>query len=50
MLARPEIFIGMEQTKFDAELKLTDEPTRKILGDQMKAFVDHITKVKKGFA
>ena len=50
VLARPEIFIGMEQTKFDAELKLTDEPTRKILGDQMKAFVDHITKVKKGFA
>ncbi len=50
VLARPEIFIGMEQTKFDAELKLTDEPTRKILGDQMKAFADHITKVKKGFA
>ena len=50
VLSRPEIFIGMEQTKFDAELKLTDEPTRKILGDQMKAFADHITKVKKGFA
>ena len=50
VLARPEIFIGMEQTKFDANLKLTDEPTRKILGDQMKAFADHITKVKKGFA
>lgn len=50
VLARPEIFIGMVQTKFDADLKLTDEPTRKFLGDQMKAFSDHIAKVKKGFS
>lgn len=49
-LNRPEIFIGMAQTKFNADLKLTDEATRKIMGDQMTAFHDWITRVKKGFA
>lgn len=49
-LNRPEIFIGMAQTKFDADLKLVDEPTRKIMTDQMVAFHDWITRMKKGFA
>ncbi len=50
LLGKPEIFIGMAQTKFDAEFKLADEATRKILGDQMKALADFTAKVKKGFA
>lgn len=38
ILNKPEVFIGLAQTKFDASGKLTDEPTRKILGEQMVAF------------
>lgn len=38
VLTRPEIFISLAHTKFDASGKLTDEATRKILGDQMLAF------------
>lgn len=37
VLVKPEIFINVAHTKFDAEGKLTDEPTRKALGDQMLA-------------
>ncbi len=48
VLLRPEIFIGAAQTKFNAELKLTDEPARKILGEQMIAFRDWIRKMTGG--
>jgi chromate reductase len=49
-LNKPEIFIGMAQTKFDATSgKLTDEATRKILGEQMIAFRDHIAWVKRAY-
>jgi chromate reductase, NAD(P)H dehydrogenase (quinone) len=46
-LIKPEIFIGTAQNKFDANGKLTDEPTRKILGDQMIAFRDWIARLKR---
>jgi chromate reductase len=36
---KPEVMIGQAQTKFDADLNLTDEPTRKILGDLVTALV-----------
>ncbi|MFM9882243.1 MAG: NADPH-dependent FMN reductase [Burkholderiales bacterium] len=49
-LNKPEIFIGVAQTKFDAAGKLNDEPTRKIIGEQMAAFRDHIQFVKRGYA
>jgi chromate reductase len=49
-LRKPEVFIGMVQSKFDAEGRLTDEPTRKFLTDQMLAFQDWITRMKRAFA
>ncbi len=49
-LNKPEIFIGGAQNKFDAAGKLNDEPTRKIMGEQMVAFRDHIEWVKRGNA
>jgi chromate reductase len=38
VLAKPEVFIGMAATKFDAEGRCTDETTRKFVGDHMQAF------------
>ena len=49
-LRKPEIFIGMAQNKFDPEGRLTDEPTRKIMTEQMGAFRDWIGRVKRAFA
>lgn len=37
VLVKPEIFIGVAQHKFDASGELTDETTRKYIGEQMKA-------------
>lgn len=48
-LRKPEIFIGMVQNKIDAEGKLLDEPTRKIMTEQMAAFRDWIGRVKRAF-
>jgi chromate reductase, NAD(P)H dehydrogenase (quinone) len=45
-LVKPEVFIGNSPSKF-AEGKLTDETTRKFLSDQMVAFEDWITRVKR---
>jgi chromate reductase len=47
LLVRPEVFIGNEASKFDANGKLSDETTRKFLGDQMLAFRDWILRVRK---
>jgi chromate reductase len=47
LLVRPEVFIGNEASKFDAEGRLTDETTRKFLTDQLLAFRDWIQRVKK---
>ena len=43
----PEIFVSMAQNKFDKDtLKLTDEPTRKIVAQQLEAFAKYIERVK----
>ena len=38
-LNKPEIFITQAQTKFDAEGKLTDQPTRDLLGQMVLSLV-----------
>jgi chromate reductase, NAD(P)H dehydrogenase (quinone) len=43
----PEIFVGSAQTKFDEKtLELKDEPTKKILAQQLAAFAKFIDRVK----
>lgn len=45
VLPRPEVFIGLAQTKFDAQGKLTDETTRKFLAELLaglKAWVERM--------
>jgi chromate reductase len=43
----PEIFVGSAQTKFDDKtLELKDEPTKKIIGQQLAAFEKFIDRVK----
>jgi len=47
MFGTPEIFVGLAQTKFDDKtLELKDEPTRKIIGQQLAAFGAFIARVK----
>lgn len=43
---KPEVFIGVAQTKFDAEGNLTDEPTRKIMGQLLQNLVDWTRRLK----
>lgn len=50
MMPPPDAFIGNSQQKFDAELKLTDEATRKFLTDHMKNFEGWIQRMKKAAA
>lgn len=45
VLVKPEVFINMAHTKFDAEGALTDEATRKVLADQMAAFERWIARL-----
>ncbi|MBL8380008.1 MAG: NAD(P)H-dependent oxidoreductase [Burkholderiales bacterium] len=47
VLLKPEVFIGACMTRFDADLKLTDQATRKILGDQMVAFAAWMDRLAK---
>lgn len=46
ILNRPEVFIGAAATKFDAEGRLTDEPTRGVVGAQLQAFAAWIEKLR----
>jgi len=49
VLPRPEVFVGVAQTKFDKDGKLTDETTKKFLTDLMvglKAWTERM-RVKK---
>jgi len=46
VMPRPEVFIGMVQTKFDAQGKLTDEATRKFLGDLLTGFRTWILRMQ----
>jgi chromate reductase, NAD(P)H dehydrogenase (quinone) len=43
----PEVFVGLAQTKFDpTTLELKDVPTRKVVADQLAAFVKFIERLK----
>lgn len=46
-LPRPEVFIGMAHTKFDAQGRLTDETTRKFLTDLLAGFKDWIVRMQR---
>ena len=47
VLAKPEVFIGMVNTKFDANRQCIDEPTRKFVSDQMRSFERWIQGVRR---
>jgi chromate reductase len=42
----PEVIVANAQTKFDKDLKLTDEQTRKFVSQQLAAFAKFIQRVK----
>ncbi len=43
----PEVFVGLAQTKFDEKtLALRDEPTRKIIAQQLTSFETFVTRMK----
>jgi len=46
ILNRPEVFIGGAPSKFDAEGKLTDQPTRDIVAAMLVAFKAWIAKLR----
>jgi len=50
VLQKPEVMIGSNYLKFDEESNLKDEAPKKYLVEQMAAFIEHITFVKKGLA
>ena len=47
VLIKPEVFIGLVNTKFDSNRQCTDEATRKIVGDQMRSFERWIQGVRR---
>jgi len=47
VLPRPEVFIGVAPGKFDAQGKITDEATRKFLGDLLLGFSQWIPRMQK---
>ena len=50
VLNRPEVFIGGAPQKFDADGRLTDEGTRKIMGEMLQALADWTNLLKRGAA
>ena len=46
VLPRPEVFIGSAPGKFDAQGKLTDEPSRKFLADLLAGFKPWVERMK----
>ena len=46
VLPRPEVFITHAAGKFDAQGKLTDETTRKFLGELLAGFAPWIARMK----
>ena len=46
VLPRPEVFIGMAASKFDAQGKLADETTRKFLTDLLNGFRDWVVRMQ----
>ena len=47
VLTRPEVFISLCQTKFDADGRLADVASRKAVADQMLAFEGWITRMTR---
>ena len=47
VLNRPEVMITQAQNKFDAEGKLTDQPTRDLIAQLLMSFRDWIHRLKK---
>jgi chromate reductase len=47
VLPRPEVFIGNAASKFDADLRLTDETTKKFLTDLLVGFKAWIIRMKR---
>ena len=47
VLPRPEVFIGNAASKFDAQGRLTDETTRKFLGELLAGLRDWIARMQK---
>ena len=45
MFLRPEVFVGMAQTKFDDKLELKDQPTIDFVKQQLAAFEKYIRKI-----
>jgi chromate reductase, NAD(P)H dehydrogenase (quinone) len=48
LVNQPEVFITGANTKFDAEGRLTDEVTRKLVAKLMQALVDWTKRLKQG--
>ena len=46
VLPRPEVFIGASASKFDAQGRLTDETTRKFLGELLAGFKPWILRMQ----
>ncbi len=46
VLPKPEVFIGAATSKFDAQGRITDEVTRKFLGELLSAFKPWILRMK----
>jgi chromate reductase, NAD(P)H dehydrogenase (quinone) len=46
VLAMPEVFIGRAQEKFDAQGRLTDAATRKVVAEQLAVFREWILRLR----
>jgi len=46
-MPRPETFVGLANTKFDAEGRCTDEATRKFVTDHLTAYRDWVLRIRK---
>ena len=49
-MGKPEVFINDAHLKFDAAGQLKDEPTLKIMREQMLAFQDWILRMKRAYS
>ena len=47
VLPKPEVFIGMAAGKFDAQSRLTDETTRKVLGELLGGLAAWVTRMQR---
>lgn len=44
VMPKPEVFVGLSHTKFDADGRLTDEATRQVLTTWLKAFAEWVER------